>query len=97
MVCEVINVTYKNVKYYYNQNTISGITSGGVTFTENVKHGYEFFGKTSISVPTGDSQDTSEVSIKGIVNVIGTQKCGAIVYLKNIVINQGSKVFILYF
>jgi len=66
-------------------------------FEENKKYGYLFSGKTTIIAPTGTEEGISEVSIKGKANVIGTQKCGAILYLKNVEITQGSKVSVYSF
>jgi hypothetical protein len=62
-------------------------------FDENRKYGYVFSGKTTIIAPTGTDEGISEVSIRGRANIIGTQKCGAILYIKHVEITQGgSKV-----
>lgn len=63
-----------------------------MTFTEDVKYSYIFKGKTTIIAPTGTSEGESEVSITGLANIIGTKKCGAILYLKHVQLTQGSKV-----
>lgn len=70
-----------------------GIANGDVKFAENIKHGYDFNSKTTIIAPTDSEDGMSEISIRGSVNVIGVQNCGAILYLKNIEIIQGTKVF----
>ncbi|XP_026815483.1 apolipophorins [Rhopalosiphum maidis] len=66
-----------------------GISNGNVLFDENRKYVYMFSGKTTIIAPTGTNEGISEVSIKGRANIIGTQKCGAILYVKQIEITQG--------
>lgn len=66
-------------------------------FGENVKYRYLFSGKTTIIAPTDSEEGTSEVSIKGKVNILGTQKCGAILYFKNLEITQGSMVSVFSF
>lgn len=71
----------------------SGIANGEVKFDENIKYGYEFTGKTTIISPTNTQEGVSEVSIRGKANVIGLKSCGAILYLKNVEIIQGTKVF----
>lgn len=63
-----------------------------MAFAENTKYGYEFNAKTTIIPPTGSEENISEISIKGKANVIGTKKCGAILYLNHLKITQGSKV-----
>ncbi|XP_060861024.1 apolipophorins isoform X2 [Metopolophium dirhodum] len=70
-----------------------GISNSNVVFGENTKHGYLFSGKTTIIAPTGTEEGISEVSIKGKANIIGTQKCGAILYVKHLEITQGSKTY----
>uniref|UniRef100_A0A2H8TZF4 Apolipophorin n=1 Tax=Melanaphis sacchari TaxID=742174 RepID=A0A2H8TZF4_9HEMI len=70
-----------------------GISNNNVLFDENKKYGYVFSGKTTIIAPTDTEEGISEVSIKGRASIIGTQKCGAILYVKNIVITQGSKAY----
>ncbi|VVC28237.1 Vitellinogen, open beta-sheet,von Willebrand factor, type D domain,Lipid transport protein, N- [Cinara cedri] len=70
-----------------------GIANGDVVFTENYKYSYVFDGNTVITAPTGTPEGQSEISIIGIANIIGTQKCGGILYLKHVEITQGSKTY----
>lgn len=69
-----------------------GISNNNILFDENRKYGYLFSGKSAIIAPTGTEEGISEVLIKGRATVIGTQKCGAVLYLKQIEITQGSNV-----
>lgn len=66
-------------------------------FSENMKYGYVFNGKTTIIAPSDSVDGTSEISITGLATIIGMQKCGAFLYLKNVEITQGSKVFTFSF
>lgn len=86
-----------NIKLNHKIPTLLGILNGNVVFGENIKYGYLFSGKTTIIAPTGSEEGISEVSIKGKANILGTQKCGAILYLKNLEITQGSKVSVFLF
>lgn len=70
-----------------------GISNNNILFDENRKYGYLFSGKSAIIAPTGTEEGISEVLIKGRATVIGTQKCGAILYLKQIEITQGSNTY----
>ncbi|CAH1725498.1 unnamed protein product [Aphis gossypii] len=70
-----------------------GISNNNILFDENRKYGYLFSGKSAIIAPTGTEEGISEVLIKGRATVIGTQKCGAVLYLKLIEITQGSNIY----
>lgn len=66
-----------------------------VVFAENRKYAYDFHGETKIMTPTESSEGQTKVSIKGNVKIIGTKNCGAILYLKNVEITQGSEVILI--
>jgi len=69
-----------------------GISNNNVLFDENRKYEYLFRGETVIIAPTGTEEGISKVSITGRATIIGTQKCGAVLYLKQIEITQGLNV-----
>lgn len=77
--------------------TFLGISNGNVVFDENRKYSYLFSGNTTIIAPTETEQGISVVSIEGNANIVGTEKCGAILYLKNLEITHGSKVSVFSF
>jgi len=88
----LIYFPYIYIKY---RSFLLGISKSDVVFTENVKYKYEFRGQTTIITPTDTKDGMSKMSIKGMVYIIGMPSCGAILYLKNVEIKQGSKVVLL--
>ncbi|XP_050543186.1 apolipophorins-like isoform X2 [Daktulosphaira vitifoliae] len=64
-----------------------------VHFEPNKIYYYDFDGKTTIVTPTNSQYNSSTIVIKGKVQIMGVDNCGAILNLSDIEIQEGMKMY----